>query len=425
MNHKTQIEVNQQVNRVYAPLFTNNNVRYVILMGGRGAGRSTAASQYATANLLAPDYFRCAIMRFVLSDVRNSIFQDISDRIDEQDLRDTVRVREHELLFRYGANKINGLGFRKSSGDQKAKMKSLANYNSIIIEEADEVAEEDFMQLDDSIRTTRSNIKIVLLLNPPEKNHWIIKRWFNLLPTEAEGFYLPELKEIHKHNTLFIRTDYRVNKANISQSSILNWEGYRETKPDHYWNMIRGYVSEGRRGRIYKNWKPISEAEYDALEFIPYYGLDFGFTNDPTALIEIKEHNNRVYTKELIYETGLTNPMISKRMGQLGIDKSAAIIWADSAEPKSVEEIGQDGWTIKPAEKGQGSVNAGIDMMLSREVFYVETSDNIREEHEDYRWALNRYKEPTNTPVDEDNHAMDAIRYGVYSNNKQPFIGFV
>jgi len=133
----------QYVNLKYRPLFFTDK-RYIILMGGRGAGRSTVASQYATARIRAPEYFRCAIMRFVLGDIRNSIYQDIYDRIEEQELGGEVSVREHTLSFAHGANVINGIGFRKSSGDQKAKLKSLANYNCVIIEEADEVSEEDF-----------------------------------------------------------------------------------------------------------------------------------------------------------------------------------------------------------------------------------------------------------------------------------------
>lgn len=421
------INLNQQVNEAYEPLFINSpEVRYLILMGGRGAGRSTSASQYATARLFDSEYFRCAIMRFILSDVRNSIFQDIKDRLEENEVDNLVKIRDHNLNFEYGANKITGLGFRRASSDQKSKLKSLANYNTVIIDEADEIAEADFMQLDDSLRTKKSRILIVLLLNPPSKNHWIIRRWFNLLPVpDVPGFYSPQLKESCKRDTIFIHTSYLDNIENITPSSRINYERYKETNPDHYYNMIKGYVSEGARGRIFKNWIPISEEEYKKLEHIPYYGLDFGFTNDPTALLEIKEHNNRVYLKELLYQTGLTNPDICTKFDLLGLSKKDSIIFADSAEPKSIAEIKKDGWNVRPAIKGSDSVRAGIDMLLSKEVYYVETSENLRKEQEEYRWALDRDKNPTNTPIDAFNHLMDAGRYGIYSKSKQGFIGFV
>ena len=112
----------QQVSEVYKPLFTEKP-RYFILMGGRGAGRSTVASQYANARLIAPDYFRCAIMRYILGDIRNSIYQEITDRVEENDLEDKVHINDSLMKIEYGANSINAKGFKKSSGDQKSKLK--------------------------------------------------------------------------------------------------------------------------------------------------------------------------------------------------------------------------------------------------------------------------------------------------------------
>jgi phage terminase large subunit len=412
----------QKISKVYKPLFTEKP-RYFIFMGGRSAGRSTVASQWAVAKLRATaEYFRCAIMRLVLGDIRNSIFQDILDRVEEQEL-DDVLVREHLLSFECGGNVIRGIGFKKSSGDQKSKLKSLANFNAIIIEEADEINEEDFMQLDDSLRTLNSDIIIILLLNPPHKNHWIIKRWFNLLKSEVEGFYLPKLKE-GITDTIFIHTNYRSNIKNINDSTLANFKRYKTTKPDHYWNMIEGLVSEGSRGRIYKNWQVTTNAVFDKLPFASYYALDFGFTNDPTALVEIKEHNEKVWVRELLYETGLTNPLIAKRLTALGLDKQTAIIYADNAEPKSIQELRDEGWNVLAADKGQDSVRAGVDMMLSKEVFYTEESTNLAVENQEYKWALDKNKEPTNEPIDDFNHLMDAIRYGVWTRGREGFIGF-
>jgi len=399
-------------------------------MGGRGAGRSYSASQYATAKIESPEYFRCAIMRLIAGDIRNSIFQDIYDRIVEAENEDIINIKENALIFTCGENKINGIGFRKSSGDQKSKLKSLASYTCVLIEEADEVSEEDFIQLDDSLRKSNSDITVILLLNPPSKQHWIIKRWFNLIPSEYAGFYKPVLKNKYEHNTDFIHTTYLDNISNLNPSTIDNWEAYRENKPDHYWNMIKGLVSEGSRGRIFKDWKIISNADYEALPYPEYYGLDFGFTNDPTALVGIKEHNNCVYFRELLYERGLVNrdptgkkPSISQRLDEQGVTKDD-IIYCDGAEPKSIAELAMDGWNVIEAIKGAGSVKVGIDLLLSKDIYYTEDSENLAVEQQEYKWALNREKEPTNKPVDKFNHLMDAGRYGVYTSSKESFIGF-
>lgn len=110
--------MNQSVNKVYEPLFTKKP-RYFILMGGRGAGRSTVASQYANAKLVAPEYFRCAIMRYVLGDIRNSIYREITDRAEENNVIGSLDVNDSMMTITYGANSINAVGFKKSSGDQK------------------------------------------------------------------------------------------------------------------------------------------------------------------------------------------------------------------------------------------------------------------------------------------------------------------
>ena len=406
-------------NETYEELFKGNH-RYVICMGGRASGRSYSASQYALLRLLSADYFRCAIMRFILGDIRNSIFQEIRDRIEEYSQENNITIKENSLTFEFKGNKINGIGFRKSSGDQKSKLKSLANYNCVIIEEADEVAEEDFQQLDDSLRTVKSDIKVILLLNPPHKNHWIIKRFFNLIPSGIDGFYKAELKR-NINDTLFIHGTYKGNILNLNQSTINNYENYKETKPDHYFNMIKGLVSEGARGRIFKNWLPISDKEYEELPYTEIYWLDFGFTNDPTAFGAVKQHNDKIWVRELLYKTGLTNQDISSEWTRLGIPKGATI-YADSAEPKSIEELRRLGWNVIAAEKGQDSVRAGIDYLLGKQVLYTESSLNLSREVQEYCWALDKNKEPTNQPVDDFNHCIDGIRYGVF--RKKSYVGF-
>jgi len=412
----------QVVNENYQAVFTAKP-RYIILMGGRSGGRSYVASQYALAKLVAPGYFRCAIMRYLLTDIRNSIYQEILDRAEEQEAWEQLTIKDHLLTIQYGVNKIVGIGFRKSSADQKSKLKSLANYNCVIIEEADEVAEEDFLQLDDSLRTIKNDIVVIMMLNPPFKNHWIIRRWFNLLPSGIDGFYRAELKS-GCTDTLFIHSTYRDNIRNMNQSTIDNFENYKKTRPDHYWNMVEGLVSEGARGRIFKNWKVMPDTEYEELEYPVFNGLDFGFSNDPTALIEIKEHNNKIYLRELVYEVGLTNQRIAARMVNLGVSENT-ITYADNAEPKSIEEIRLEGRNIEPTVKGQDSIKAGIDMLLDKEVYYTESSVNIAREVQEYIWTLDRNKEPTNEPIDKFNHAIDAVRGAIFTKSKVAFVGFV
>lgn len=400
----------QVVNECYQVLFQTSS-RYIVLMGGRGAGRSTVASQYANARLVAPEYFRCAIMRYVLGDIRNSIYREITDRAEENNVLDKFQVNDTMMTIDYGANSINAVGFKKSSGDQKAKLKSLANYNCVIIEEADEIPEEDFMQLDDSLRTLKGDIKIILLLNPPSKAHWIIKRWFNLLPSGIKDFYVAELKK-DITDTTFIRTSYKDNIRNIAHPSIVNYENYKRTKPSHYYNMIMGYVPETVKGKIYSNWRVIDGVPFEAR--LIRRGLDFGYSNDPTALVDIYEYNGGYILDQQLYQKGLSNKQIADYILNLPQGQECLVI-ADSAEPKSIDEIKLYGVPILSAIKGTGSISTGVSFVQSKKISYTKRSINIGIEYDNYAWLEDKDGITLNKPKPGYDHAMDAVRYPLTS----------
>ncbi len=401
--------MNQIVNKVYRPLF-ETNARYKILMGGRGAGRSTVASQYANARLVAPEYFRCAIMRYILGDIRNSIYREITDRAQENNIIGALDINDSTMTINYGANSINAVGFKKSSGDQKAKLKSLANYNCVIIEEADEIPEEDFIQLDDSLRTLKGDITIILLLNPPAKSHWIIKRWFNLVPSGVKDFYIAELKP-EMTDTLFIRTSYKDNEKNIARQSIVGYESYRTIKPSHYWNMIMGYVPETVRGKIYSNWRVIDGVPHEAR--LIRRGLDFGYSTDPTALVDIYEYNGGYIFDEQLYRKGMSNKQIADFIGVLQYPET--LIIADSAEPKSIDEIRSYGINIMPAVKGAGSISTGIQFIQGQRISVTKRSVNLLFEYDNYAWFEDKDGKTINEPKPGFDHVLDGCRYGLTS----------
>lgn len=400
----------QAVNEVYKPLFTTKK-RYFILMGGRGAGRSTVASQYANARLVAPEYFRCAIMRYVLGDIRNSIYREITDRAEENGVLDSLDVNDSQMVIKYGANSINAVGFKKSSGDQKAKLKSLANYNCVIIEEADEIPEEDFMQLDDSLRTLKGDITVIILLNPPAKSHWIIKRWFDLIPSDVKDFYIPKLKpEIT--DTTFIHTSYKDNAINISPDAVRNYEAYRYSKPDHYNNMVRGLVPEVVRGKIYSGWREIEAVPHEAILIRRW--LDFGYSNDPTAMGSLYKYNGGYILDEECYRKGMLNKQIADTINNQPNQPETLVI-ADSSEPKSIDELKMYGVNVLPAVKGKNSVKTGIAFVQAQRISYTKRSTNIKFEYENYAWMEDKEKVIINEPKPGNDHHMDGIRYALNS----------
>jgi phage terminase large subunit len=410
--------IRQKFNSVYADVFTTK-ARYIHIWGGRGRGGSYFGTDYFLHLITQPKYFRGYIMRQVAGDIRESLWRDFNDRINENETVDSklFGIQDFSMTAQYlpTGNEIISKGFKKSSGNQTAKLKSIAGATHVLIEEGEETSEEDFNQLDDSLRTIKGEIQIIFIFNPPHKDHWIMKRWYNLIPCEEkefDGYYHATPKQ--DPSLLSIHSTYKDNIVNINETTITNFERYRLTNFEYYATMIRGLVSEGMKGLIYRKWRPISENEFNELPYPSFYGLDFGFSADPAALVEIKAHNDRIYLKEHLYEQGYTNPMLARRFDELGISK-ADEIFADSAEPKSIKELTDIGWNVKPCEKGADSVRAGINFLLSKEVYYTERSKNLIKERESYRWALDKDKNPTDKPVDKDNHLMDASRYGTYT----------
>ena len=198
-------------------------------MGGRGAGRSYEASQNIIAKLTqSARFFRAAIMRAVHADIRHSIWQELCDRVSRWEISSAFRIADSTMEMEHGKNSVHAHGFRKSSSDRTAKLKSLAGYTDAIIEEAEEIGEDEFRQLDDSLRAEGS--QIYFLLNTPSKNHWIIKRWFVVTPCpEAPDFYTISLKP-GVDDVEFIFSDHR-NNPYLAPSVHERYENYRTLKP--------------------------------------------------------------------------------------------------------------------------------------------------------------------------------------------------
>lgn len=347
-------------------------------------------------------------MRYVLGDIRNSIYREITDRAAENGILESLDINDSLMTISYGANSINAVGFKKSSGDQKAKLKSLANYTTVIIEEADEISEADFMQLDDSLRTLKGNITIIFLFNPPPKSHWIIKRWFDLLPSGIKGFYVPILKP-DVTNAVFIRTSFRDNIKNLSADSVANYLAYKNTNPDHYYNMIEGLVPEVVKGRIYPTWPIVDEIPYEA-KLVRYWN-DFGYSNDPNAMGAVYEYNGGYILDEVAYDKEMSNRLIADVL----IARPKALVIADSSEPKSIAEISGYGVNIIGAEKGADSINNGIQIVKDAKISVTRRSINIITENENYSWMDNKDGTTLNVPKPGYDHHMDGIRYAITS----------
>lgn len=204
---------------------------------------------------------------------------------------------------------------------------------------------------------------------------------------------------------------YSTHKANhfLPQTVHDEIESWKETDPERY--RVYGLGKCGKvDGLVYQKWSQIDglPEEYRWRVF----GLDFGFANDPTALIEIRYVNGELYVKEHIYKTGLTNPDIANIIKELGFQNETII--CDSAELKSIEELRRLGIiNAKPAIKGAGSIMQGISLINSMNMFVDKSSNNLKSELMNYKWDTDAVGHSVNKPIDKFNHLSDSIRYAV------------
>ena len=425
-----------EFNELYEPVFTTK-ARYIDIWGGRARGGSHFGTDYFLFNLIKPNYFRGTFLRAVFGDIRGSLWQDFKDRVDKAVERGDVRLKDFAfneslltVVYKPTGNSIISKGFKKSSGSQSAKLKSLAGMTHVLIEECEEVSEEDFDKLDDSIRTTKvEDIQVIRLFNPPSKNHWLIKRNYNLVhcglidneSKEVKGWYRAIPKEIPE--LLSIHSTYLDNIDNVNKSTIVKYRNYGDKNSpkyneDMYYRDVLGLVSEGRKGRIYTHVKPISYALFRSLPYPSFIGLDWGF-NDPNAVLECKYHDGQLFWHELIYKSDMDNEELMIEMKAKGVKPSLKVYY-DSARPDNAKTFkkgiehgpnAMKGYHMIPSPKGPDSVKYGIRELQGVQIYATEGSSNLWFELEEYHWQLDANKEPTDEPEDENNHLMDSGRY--------------
>ena len=285
---------------------------------------------------------------------------------------------------------LNGNTFEFISLDQPQKIRGRKR-KYLFCNEANELTWEDFFQL--IIRTTG---RVWLDFNPSDSFHWIYER---LLPRE---------------DCTLIKSTYKDNPF-LDATIIEELERLKDTDED-YWRVY----GLGERGMSRANIFQYHTGEMQGDTIA--YGLDFGFTNDPTALVRVDKAGDNLYIKELLYTTGLTNQDISQELTKLGLTRYDEI-WADSAEPKSIEELHRLGWNIKPTAKGSDSIMAGIDILKRHKLHITPDSSNVIKEMQNYKWKEDKNGNLLNRPIDQWNHAVDAIRYATFNKLSRPDYG--
>lgn len=384
-------------NDKFFPLLEDNEHDVILLVGGGASGKSYFSFQRAVIRAIQ-DRRKYLVVRKSATDLRRSCWVDLQNTIKQFKITGLCKINMTNMTIELP----NGSSFLCMGIDDFEKVKSIPDITDCIIEEASEITFDDFSQLKMRLRG-KGNLRnqIVLMTNPISKVNWIYKHFFE------NGCKEP--------NCLINRSTYKDNKF-VNETTVRALESYKTTNPMFYRVYCLGEFGSISK-QVFTNYHS-EELDIDALRkqgLQHLVGLDFGFVNDPTAIIDclLDESHKRIYVLREFYKTGLLNSDIANQLQLMGLSKS--LIIADSAEQKSIEEIKRAGISrIKPSIKGKGSVLQGIQKLQQYELVVDSSCFNLLEELENYSWKKDKASgEYINEPIDEYNHAIDALRYSL------------
>lgn len=353
----------------------------------RGVAGGTSASKTISILLWLIDFAQTSKEPVTISVVSESMphlkrgaIRDFLNIMQEHNYFNDDKWNKTDFFYDF-SDKKNKKIIEFFSADQPGKVRG-PRRDILFINEANNVPYETYTQLE--IRT--KNI-IWLDWNPVSEFWW----YTEVMPHNDVDFLILTYKDNEA-------LDSRIVAAIESRRNNANW-----------WKVYgEGQLGEAE-GRIYKDWQVVDEIPHEAR--LERYGLDFGYSNDPSACVAIYRYNGGFILDEVIYQKGLSNKQIADVLTNL----PKALVVADSAEPKSIDEIISYGLSVLPSNKGQGSVLQGIQYVQDQRISVTKRSLNVLKEYRNYLWMTDKEGKIINEPSPIFNHSLDAIRYGMES----------
>ena len=377
----------------YLPYIRDYGTRVNVFYGGAGSGKSYFVMQKIILKEVDSQR-KVLIVRKVGATLKESVWSLTLELIHTGGLAPTVKqINKSDLTIEF----LNGSVLLFKGLDDSEKIKSINGITDIVIEEATEITLDDFTQLNLRLRSKKPNNQIHLMFNPVSKANWVYKYFFETKPD----------------NCVIVQTTYRDN-PHLPKEYVDSLHALENKNPAYYKIYVRGeFATLDKLVFPVIHKRIISEDELTDAWF--WAGMDFGYTNDPTAITwgYYNPVQNDLYITGEYDKIGMTNDVIAETLVSLGLSKEKIV--ADSAEPKSITELRNLGIKrITPSVKGADSVKNGIDRMQRCNIIIDERCIKTIEEFENYTWQKDRKTgEYINQPVDSYNHHIDSIRYGI------------
>ena len=365
--------------------------RFEVYFGGGGSGKSYGACQKIFLKALKTPR-RVLVVRKVGATIKESIFKLFTTLISKSGLYDYCKINRSDFTILLP----NGSEFIFKGLDDSEKIKSIDGITDIVIEEATELALDDFTQLNIRLRPDVEWPQIYLMFNPISKANWVYDQWI-INPPE---------------NAVVVHSTYIDNKF-LSDEYREELERLKDRNPAYYRIYCLGEFATLDK-LVYPVYTKRLISDEEVKDLPQWQGLDFGYTNDPSAFTWgfFDKESRKVYIRGEYVKKGMMNDEIAKVITSLGLSKNKT--YGDSAEPKSIDELRKLGINIDATEKGKDSIIHGIQWLNQMEIIVDERCSHVIEELENYTWQKDKKTgEYINTPIDTFNHCLDSVRYGL------------
>jgi len=389
MKKKVYIDVSPRFEQLFY-----EKARYLVLCGGAGSGKSEFAARKLYYRSMKEGGHRFLILRKVRSRVRESVLEVSKNLLDATGNPYEFNKTERTIAFNAPNGRRNEWLF--DGLDDPDKIKSIKGVTGIWMEETTEFTKDDFTQIDLRLREPGPSYQQILLsFNPDEAAApWLKERFFDHKDSDA----LVHISTVEDNPIAEIREAYR------ARLDMLDDPTYSAIYRFGQWALAKGVIF---------NWDVVSRPEgtfYDEM----FYGLDFGFSVDPAALACVYRKADEFWLEELLYARNLTNQELASVMKSKGINRTDEV-YADSAEPKSIEEICRAGLNVKPCAKGPDSVRAGIDYLKNLKIHIIGDSPNLVDERRRYKYKTDKAGNSLAVPAEFNDHLMSAVRYAIHT----------
>lgn len=393
-----ELNVRAKINPAYIEHLSAKQ-RTQIFFGGSSSGKSYFIAQKAVLeNMDGANYLCC---RNVARTIRNSTFNEILKAIEVMGLSSFYRVHQSDMSI---TNTINGKQILFAGIDDAEKLKSITPANGVLerifIEEATEIKREAYKQLTKRLRGNSAKSKqIILAFNPILQTHWIYKEFFG---------EWQDNKTVYKSDALLIVKTTHKDNLFLTEADHLQLEN----ETDKYFYDVYTLGNWGVLGKVvFRNWRVEDLSEHIPHFANVYNGLDFGFSEDPNALIRVNvdQAQKKIYVFDEMYKTGMLNDELAEELQRRV--PAGQHITCDCAAPQNIAELNARGIHAIPAIKGQNSVNFGIQWLQGYEIIIDVRCQNFKNEIQSYHWQEDKYGNALQKPADKDNHLIDALRY--------------